>query len=117
MNLYRGTACKDAVILDGGGELALAAAGEGRVFVAVRPSAFTVHVEPPHGISARIVWPATVRSLAPLADRIRLTVDGPQPVIVDVTASAVAELALAPGSAVWLTAKATDVAAYPDVAR
>jgi molybdate transport system ATP-binding protein len=54
--------------------------------------------------------------MSPLADRIRLTVDGTQTVVVDVTASAVAELGLAPGSAVWLTAKATDVAAYPDVA-
>ena len=34
--------------------------------------------------------------------------------IVDVTPSAVAELGLAPGAAVWLTAKATDLVAYPE---
>ena len=31
----------------------------------------------------------------------------------DVTATAVAELGIAPGTPVWLTAKATDVSAYP----
>jgi molybdate transport system ATP-binding protein len=54
--------------------------------------------------------------LTPLADRIRLAVDAQQTVLVDVTPSAVAELGLVPGGSVWLTAKATDVATYPDVA-
>jgi molybdate transport system ATP-binding protein len=35
------------------------------------------------------------------------------PATVDVTAAAVAELDLAPGRRVWLSAKATDVSAYP----
>jgi molybdate transport system ATP-binding protein len=117
VNLYRGRAVDGSVSLDGGGVLAAADAPPGRVFVAVRPTAFTVHVEPPHGLSARTVWSGKVRALTPLADRIRLTVDGAQTAAVDVTASAVAELALAPGRAVWLTAKATDVTAYRDVAR
>jgi molybdate transport system ATP-binding protein len=116
VNLYRGRASGGTVALDGGGEIAATDAPDGRVFVAVRPSAFTVHIEHPHGISARIVWAGTVRSMTPLADRIRLTVDGPQPVIVDVTAPAVAELELVPGTELWLTAKATDVTTYPDVA-
>ena len=47
----------------------------------------------------------------------RLTVDAGRPVLVDVTPAAVAALRLAPGAPVWLTAKATDVSAYPDVAR
>ena len=36
---------------------------------------------------------------------------GAQTVFVDVTAAAVAELGLAPGRQVWLTAKATDLVA------
>ncbi|MGH8860829.1 MAG: ABC transporter ATP-binding protein [Jatrophihabitantaceae bacterium] len=114
MNLYRGAAASGTVELDGGGRLSASDAPHGRVLVAVRPSAFTVHTEKPHASSARIVWPGTLRMLAPLADRIRLTVDAQQSVLVDVTASAVAELSLAPGSPVWLTAKATDVATYPE---
>ncbi len=58
-----------------------------------------------------------LRSLAPIGDRVRLTVDAGRPVLVDVTPAAVAALRLAPGAPVWLTAKATDVSAYPDVAR
>jgi molybdate transport system ATP-binding protein len=113
MNLYAGRATGGRVDLDGGGTLVVSDAVDGRVLVALRPSAMTVHTEPPHGSSARNVWSATVTSLAPLGDRIRLTVAGPQPAFVDVTASAVAELGLVPGRAVWLTAKATDVVAYP----
>ncbi len=117
VNLYRGTAAAGTVRLDGGGELSAVDAPDGRIFVAVRPSAFTVHTERPHASSARIVWPGTVRTLAPLADRVRLTVETEHPVLVDITPAALAELQLSPGGAVWLTAKATDVAAYPDVAR
>jgi molybdate transport system ATP-binding protein len=116
MNLYRGRAAAGSVELSGGGRLPAAGAPAGAVLVAVRPSAFTVHVEPPHPSSARLVWTGTLRGMAPLADRIRLTVTGAHTVLVDVTASAVADLGLAPGTAVWLTAKATDVAVYPDVA-
>ncbi|HZZ96321.1 MAG TPA: ABC transporter ATP-binding protein [Jatrophihabitantaceae bacterium] len=116
VNLYRGRALDGTVALDGGGTLIASDAPDGRVFVAVRPSAFTVHTAEPHGLSARIVWPGTLRALTPLADRIRLSIDGPQPVRVDVTASAVAELGLEPGGELWITAKATDVSAYPDVA-
>jgi molybdate transport system ATP-binding protein len=59
------------------------------------------------------VWQGTIASLAPLADRIRLTVVGDVETLVDVTASAVAELDLGPGRQVWIAAKATDVVSYP----
>ncbi|MEO8888238.1 MAG: ABC transporter ATP-binding protein [Jatrophihabitantaceae bacterium] len=113
VNLYSGVAASGVVALDGGGELVVPDAEDGRVLVALRPSALTVHTREPHDSSARNIWPGQVESLAPLADRIRLTVRGQQAVLVDVTASAVAELGLAPGTSVWLAAKATDVRAYP----
>jgi molybdate transport system ATP-binding protein len=101
------------VAVDGGGALVAADAPPGRVLAAVRPSAITVHTEAPHGSSARNIWPATITSLAPLGDRIRLTTTGTLAATVDVTAAAVAELDLVPGRTVWLSAKATDVTAYP----
>jgi molybdate transport system ATP-binding protein len=113
VNLYAGVASGGVVALDGGGELVVPDAVDGRVLVALRPSALTVHTSAPHDSSARNVWPGKVQSLAPLADRIRLSVRGDQSVLVDVTAAAVAELGLAPGTPVWLAAKATDVTAYP----
>jgi molybdate transport system ATP-binding protein len=113
MNLYVGRASGDQVAVDGGGRLVAADAPPGRVLAAVRPSAITVHTEEPHGSSARNIWAATIASLAPLGDRIRMNTTGELPATVDVTAAAVAELDLVPGRQVWLSAKATDVTAYP----
>ena len=113
MNLYLGTADGDTVRVDGGGSVVAADAPAGRVLAALRPSAITVHTEAPHGSSARNVWAATITSLAPLGDRIRVGTSGALPTTVDVTAAAVAELELTPGRQVWLSAKATDVTAYP----
>jgi molybdate transport system ATP-binding protein len=113
MNLYTGTSLDGRVSLDGGGAVVTADAPDGPVLVAVRPSAFTMHADRPATSSARNVWDGTVVGLAPLADRIRVTVQGAHAVLVDVTPAAIAELAIAPGDHVWLTAKATDVSAYP----
>ena len=47
-----------------------------------------------------------------LGDRVRLHVCGDPDALVDVTPTSVAELGLAPGISVWLSAKATEAAAY-----
>ena len=112
MNLYAGRATAGRVALDDGGELFAADAPDGPVLAALRPSAVTVHRARPGDTSARNVWPAHIASLAPLGDRIRVTLDGAPSAAVDVTAAAVAELDLTPGHEVWLSAKATDVSAY-----
>jgi molybdate transport system ATP-binding protein len=113
MNLYVGDAVGDVVTVEGGGTMVAADAPTGHVLTAVRPSAITMHTSPPHGSSARNVWAASITSLAPLGDRIRVSTAGQLDATVDVTAAAVAELELAPGRQVWLSAKATDVSAYP----
>ena len=113
MNLYEGRAAGDVVDLDSGGRLVAADAPSGRVLAALRPSAITLHTEAPHHSSARNIWPAKVTGLAPLGDRVRVTAAGEPGATVDVTAAAVAELGLALGAPVWLSAKAVDVSAYP----
>ncbi|MDQ2796809.1 MAG: ABC transporter ATP-binding protein [Actinomycetota bacterium] len=114
MNLYRGEGVGDGrVAIEGGGSLVATDVHTGPVLAALRPSAVTVYLHEPADTSARNVWSATVRALAPLGDRIRLSTEGAFSTTVDVTASAVAELDLAPGRLVWLSAKATDVTAYP----
>jgi molybdate transport system ATP-binding protein len=42
-----------------------------------------------------------------LTDRVRVQVDASPPALVDISAAAVADLALRPGTGVWLSAKAT----------
>jgi molybdate transport system ATP-binding protein len=116
LNLYRGTRGSDAgVRLDGGG--VLHAAGEeapGPVLLAVRPSAIALHTEQPRHFSPRNVWPGTVTGVELLTDRVRVQVSGSPSALVDITPDAVAELDLAAGSPVWLSAKATEIDCYPD---
>ena len=113
VNLYRGTAHGPDIDLEGGGILHAADPTDGPVLVALRPSSITLHRHRPEDSSARNAWPASVAGLAPIGDRIRLTAHGAFAATVDVTAAAVAELGLAPGEEIWLSAKATDLTVYP----
>jgi molybdate transport system ATP-binding protein len=116
VNLYRASIGPEPhrMQLADGGSFELAAPPEpGAALVALRPSAVTVYRDQPVGLSARNVWSGRIESLQIVGDRVRLDVAGPPRVLVDVTTGAVADLALAPGVAVWLAAKATDLNAYP----
>ncbi len=113
LNLYTGRADGAGVTLTGGGGFVVPDHGQhGDVLVAVRPSAVVVSSYPPQASSARNTWAARVTGLTMLADRVRLDLQGQPPALVDVTAAAVAELSLRPGSRVWLTVKATDIEVY-----
>ncbi|WP_456788402.1 ABC transporter ATP-binding protein [Cellulomonas sp. P5_C5] len=113
LNLYTGTADGDEVRLDGGGRFVVPDHGEhGAVLVALRPSAVVVSPHRPDVSSARNTWPATIRGLTMLTDRVRLDLEGAPSALVDVTPAAVAELGLVPGGQVWLSAKATEIEVY-----
>ncbi len=100
------------VALDGGGELTLADPPPAtEVAVAIRPRAVSLHRSRPEG-SARNCWPATVADLEADRDRVRVRLEGPVPLVAEVTPAAVAELDLGPGVAVWATVKAVDLVAY-----
>ncbi len=130
LNLYAGTleAATRRVFLDDGGtftvtlgdedDLALTAGvlSSGRVLVGLRPSAITIHTAQPTHASPRNVWKGTVGGLELLTDRVRVQVDATPPALVDISAAAVADLGLRPGTGVWLSAKATETEAYPDPA-
>jgi molybdate transport system ATP-binding protein len=128
LNLYTGTldAATARVALDDGGTftvtlgvdepVAEARPGEptSRVLVGLRPSAITIHTARPVQASPRNVWPGTVTALEQLADRVRVQVEATPPALVDISAAAVADLAIRPGIGVWLSAKATETEAYAD---
>ncbi len=117
LNLYAGRADGPGVALtDGGGFVVPDHGQHGDVLVAVRPSAVVVSASPPQASSARNTWAARVAGLTMLADRVRLDLHGQPPARADVTAAAVAELSLRPGSRVWLTVKATDIEVYSHAA-
>jgi molybdate transport system ATP-binding protein len=103
----------DAVLRDGDSVSVHALDAGSAVLVAVAPSAVAVHAGRPGAGSPRNVWRATVTGLEPLADRVRLALDGAPPALADITPRALAELRLEPGFEVWLSVKATEVVAYP----
>jgi molybdate transport system ATP-binding protein len=91
-----------------------AGAAGARVLVVVSPSAISLHAREPVAGSPRNVWNGVVSGVELLTDRVRVAVSGRPDALVDVTAAAVAELGLSAGQEVWLSAKATEVLAYPD---
>lgn len=128
LNLYAGTldVATRRVLLDVGGTFTVtlnddngigsevAGSSTRRVLVGLRPSAVTIHTARPTHASPRNVWKGTVVALELLADRVRVQVDATPPALVDISTAAVADLALRPGTGVWLSAKATETEAYPD---
>jgi molybdate transport system ATP-binding protein len=111
LNLLRGTAHGTTAVV-GGTHVAIAEAHYGDVLLAIRPTSIAVHLQAPEG-SPRNAWPAVLTSVEVHGDQVRLATSGPLDLLVDVTPDAAAQLRLAPGTAVWLAVKATEVTAYP----
>ncbi|MGY1623667.1 ABC transporter ATP-binding protein [Geodermatophilus sp. SYSU D00965] len=109
--LLPGTGAGTSVRLDGGGTVAVAEEAAGPVFVAVRPESVALYLSAPHG-SPRNVWCLRLVSATPHGATVRCELDGEVPLVADVTATAFAELGLAPGSQVWAAVKASEVAVY-----
>jgi molybdate transport system ATP-binding protein len=100
------------VAVEGGGSVVTAEASAGQVLLTVHPRAVSLHRQRPGG-SPRNVWRGEVGEVELAGDRARVVVDGAPPLVAEVTAAAVAELALADGGPVWVSFKAADVEAYP----
>ena len=92
--------------------VALDAPTLGACVAVIDPAAITLFAEAPHG-SARNGWEATVIELDREPSRLRVRVDAPAPLAVDVTPGAASELALEPGRRVWCAIKATAVSVQP----
>ena len=110
VNLFRGHASGGVIAL-GRASIVAADAVDGDVFAVVHPSAVALHREHPEG-TPRNVWNGTVASIDDEGDRVRVTIEGSIGLSADVTPAAVAALGLAPGTPVWASVKATEVAVY-----
>jgi molybdate transport system ATP-binding protein len=117
LNLLAGVGDGRVVRLPTGGVVQVAEAVSGPVRAAFRPATVSLFTRRPEG-SPRNVWPGRVGGLEPHGAGVRVEVvgapAGTSSILAEVTAAAVAELDLRPGSAVWATVKASDVAVYPD---
>ncbi|MGH8775268.1 MAG: ABC transporter ATP-binding protein [Jiangellaceae bacterium] len=112
LNLLSGRADGRLVTVAADSAVALAHDASGPVHVAFPPSAVTLSLHRPDG-SARNTWPGRVADVEQHGDLVRITVDGPVPLLADVTPLAVAELSIAPGVEVWSAVKAAEVTVYP----
>ena len=111
LNLLTGVAHGTTVLLPEGQTLVIPTATSGAVFAAFRPNAVTLHRSRPEG-SARNVWPGQATELHPAGDRARIRVDGPVPLVAEVTAAAVNELHIAEGGQIWAAVKSTEIDVY-----
>jgi molybdate transport system ATP-binding protein len=112
LNLLSGTAAGGSITLDNGAIIVTATDDGGPTFAAIRPNAVSLHRRPPEG-SPRNVWQGESGELYLVGDRARVRIDGPVPLIAEVTAASVADLHLVDGGSVWVSVKATDIETYP----
>ena len=111
-----GTAHPDAggltrVELDGGGSLLSTDAASGPVAATIHP--WEISVGEPGPTTARNRLEVTVETVTTVGSRVRLGLLGAQPLVAEVTAPAVAALALAPGSRVTASFKAAATRLVP----
>ncbi len=112
VNLLRGRAAGDRIELAAGGTLVVSGAGTGDVLAVVHPHSVSLHTEPPSG-SPRNVAAGRVTGIELRGDRVRVRVDGPVPLVAEITPGALAELGLVDGSPVHTAIKATDITVFP----
>ncbi len=107
-NLFSGAAKNGAV--DIGGHILHIADTHvaGPVLVTIHPRVVSLHTRRPEG-SPRNTWETRVALVEPLGDRTRLNVGVPLPMTVEITTDSARNLALMPGTAVWVSIKATEL--------
>src|SRR5205085_12534698 len=112
VNLFRGRAAGDEVLIRADGRLAAPGAGRGEVFAVVHPRAVALYRQPPAG-TPRNVWEGTAGALDLEGERVRVRVGGPLPIVAEVTPAAVADLQLADGGPVWASVTDTEALVHP----
>jgi molybdate transport system ATP-binding protein len=113
INLIAGRLAGHVLTTSTGGTIVTASAqADGEAFAAIRPQALSLHLERPAG-SPRNAWDCTVADVDRLADRVRVTLEGPVPLVAEITPAALVALGLRPGDPVWAAVKASEVTSYP----
>jgi molybdate transport system ATP-binding protein len=110
MNFFSGEAADGAIALPNGAQLISASVPDGAALATVHPRAVSLYSEKPTG-SPRNVWLATVASIEPSLDQVRIHVTGPIDLVAEVTHAGAA--AFTEGEGVWVAVKASEVAGYP----
>ena len=111
LNLLTGTGDGDSITTATGARVVPAEAVEGPVFAVIQPHAVALYLAAPQG-SPRNVWSSTVTDIDRRADRVRVRLDGPVPLVAEITPAALDALVLRPGDRIWAAVKATEITTY-----
>ncbi len=112
-NLLRGRGHGTTITTSSGATLTAADPLDGPVLVTIAPNAIALHRSEPEG-SSRNRWPTTVLHIDGFGDRTRVQLGPPIALVAEITAAAARDLNLFVGDAVWISVKATEIAAYAD---
>ncbi len=110
INLLAGTVADGTIQIDDS-ELVLSTSdrsASGQIVATIHPRAVALHRERPDG-SPRNAWLAVVDSVEPVGETTRVQLASPLPLTADITPGAAADLALGPGSQIWVAVKATEI--------
>jgi molybdate transport system ATP-binding protein len=113
LNLLRGNATGDALVLHRGAVLQTASAVSGDALAVIAPRDIALYLEQPEG-SRRNTWFTRVDEIHSLGDRARILLATPIPVAAEITTVSLSNLGLTEGSSVWASVKATQIDVYPD---
>ena len=89
------------------------AAGDGAAVAAIRPAAVSLHRSQPEG-SPRNVWKTRVVGVDRSNDRVRVRLDAPFSLVVEVTEAGLAALAVTVDDHVWASVKASEISVVND---
>lgn len=114
LNHYRANAQAHTLNLASGATLTAADPAErpGDATVTIHPRAVVLHTREPEG-SPHNTWPATVDALDIHDDQVRVHLDGPIPIVAQITAAALADLSIVEGDDLWVAVKATAIDHWP----
>ena len=114
-NLLRGVLRGGSFLVAGGDDLAIGAhdAHDGDAIAAIRPAAIALHRDRPEG-SPRNVWQTTISGIDRSNDRVRVRLDAPLSLVVEVTEAGLAALAVDVGDGVWASVKASEISVVAD---
>jgi molybdate transport system ATP-binding protein len=111
VNLLAGHGRDGVITTSGGARIVAADRIDGDALAVIQPHSVALYRSAPEG-SPRNAWSATVVDVDRRADRVRVRLAGPLPLVAEITAAALDALDLRPGDTVVATVKATDVTTY-----
>lgn len=113
VNCFRGSCAGNVLTVKNGAQIIVGTEHDGPAIATVHPRAVALYRERPAG-SPRNVFRANIVSTERALDCMRVQLGGDLPIVAEVTESAVRELSLDTGGAVWAAIKATEFRVAPD---